>query len=841
MPNSNVIELVVKVSDQATAQLRGISARIGPILGKALIAGSLLAGVALRAVVKATKESQAAAAQLDAAYRATGGTLGRTREELDQLSASIQRTTVYEDDLVASAQAILLTFDRVRGDAFERTIRASTDLAARLGTDLPSAVRTLGIALQDPEQGMMRLRRAGIIFTDEQKKIIKGFVDTGQAAKAQAFILGEVERRFADAAAAARGTLGGALQALNNAYTNLLEQSSEGTKGLVEAINSITETLEAPGTKRAVTDFFTLFIQMGEKTIQTLVGIGVALGLVGGESEQISQMIERLQALRDTLASKTAFGLGTKEQLAAIALLDQRIAELAKRQQAVLDRGGQGLLDPSRKPKSIAAGGELAPVLGEDQIKALNAYLPKLDQLKLKLDEARANFLKIQETFPKGSEEWALAARALEGVQREWNAALAGTIQEVQVLGKTIERVGFDKLFDDLNEKTKTALEKNIDQWHEFNAEIEFLLSRGLPKAVADARLEEKLDELIPEVKVTVQRIDTRPFQELTAAGKFAAEEIQRAFATAFRGIFEGDSFRDIGRNFLRAFAEIPVQIAAEQFSARVRKAMEPTIAKVLGTAGGVAGAAGPTAQERAAGIVEAIKRANASTPTVVAEVKSATGITEPIVQAVQSSQQSMCECVCSCLQALRESLAGGPDAVVAAIGGQVDASKTIARTASQDVVAGVDATVRTSTSAIVNKLTEVANFLAPSRATTGSKILGAVAGVFGAMGQKSGTVEATDSAAGGGMASGRVRVGEEGPELVDLPRGSRVTNQRQAAFAGTQNLTMANQYHVTISGGDDPRRQREELLRFFQMQDDKQKRWTIDVLRTNFGRVVTP
>ena len=47
----------------------------------------------------------------------------------------------------------------------------ATDIATVMGTDVKSATLQLGKALEEPRIGLSMLRRSGISFTEEQKKI----------------------------------------------------------------------------------------------------------------------------------------------------------------------------------------------------------------------------------------------------------------------------------------------------------------------------------------------------------------------------------------------------------------------------------------------------------------------------------------------------------------------------------------------------------------------------------------------------------------------------------------------------------------------------------------------
>lgn len=183
--------------------------------------------------------SQSVQAQLEAGIRSTGGAAGFTAQQLSHQAEELQKVTVYSDEAVKSAESVLLTFDRIRGDNFERTTRAVADLASRMGGDLSSSAFQLGKALNDPVSSLTLLRRAGIQFTAEQKELIKTLAESGKLAEAQGHILDVVERKFRGSAAAARDTLGGALAGLKNDFGDLFEATKQESSALVDFINVV--------------------------------------------------------------------------------------------------------------------------------------------------------------------------------------------------------------------------------------------------------------------------------------------------------------------------------------------------------------------------------------------------------------------------------------------------------------------------------------------------------------------------------------------------------------------------------------------------------------------------
>ncbi len=209
-------------------------------VGVALLTGL---AAALRKVTQESIASQKAMAQQEAVLKSTGMAAGRTAQQLNEQAEALARLTTFEDDAITSAQNLLLTFKQIRGAEFDDAVEASLDLATALGTDASQAALQLGKALENPVAGLTALRRSGVSFSEAQKDVIKQLVETGRVAEAQRLILRELETQFGGSAAAARNTLGGALEGLRNSWNDLFEVSRERSAGIITAINGIADAL----------------------------------------------------------------------------------------------------------------------------------------------------------------------------------------------------------------------------------------------------------------------------------------------------------------------------------------------------------------------------------------------------------------------------------------------------------------------------------------------------------------------------------------------------------------------------------------------------------------------
>lgn len=205
--------------------------KIGGIAAGVFGGGAALAGLSkltgqLGSVVAEAREAARVTRLTDAVIKSTGGSANVTARQVASLADAISMKTGIDDEQIQATENLLLTFTKVRNevgknnDIFNQATQAATDMSAALGTDAKSAAIQLGKALNDPVKGITALSRAGVSFTAEQKKQIKGMVAAGDLLGAQKMILGELGKEFGGAAAAAADPM----QRLNTTVANLKER-----------------------------------------------------------------------------------------------------------------------------------------------------------------------------------------------------------------------------------------------------------------------------------------------------------------------------------------------------------------------------------------------------------------------------------------------------------------------------------------------------------------------------------------------------------------------------------------------------------------------------------------
>jgi hypothetical protein len=163
-------------------------------------------------------------AALRSSLESTGYAAGKTYDELKKQASGLQKVSLFGDEEINQAQAMLLTFKNVGGEVFDRTMPAILDLSTKMGTDLKSTVIQVGKALNDPKTGLTMMSRSGITFSEQQKQAIYDLVDAGKQQEAQMLILNELYSQFGGSAKAAAEAGLGPAQQMAMAWSDLREK-----------------------------------------------------------------------------------------------------------------------------------------------------------------------------------------------------------------------------------------------------------------------------------------------------------------------------------------------------------------------------------------------------------------------------------------------------------------------------------------------------------------------------------------------------------------------------------------------------------------------------------------
>lgn len=466
---ANVIEILLRGVDESAPAFASVRANVSKLaIGVSAAVASFLA---FGAVKENLIEAEDASNKLNQAYQRLGGNAQLTKRQLTDLADELQHTTTVSDGLVKESEALLLGFTKVRGEAFERTIKIAADLADKFGS-MQDATRAVGLALQDPIKGLRGLREAQITFTSAQQKTIQYLVETGQQAKVQEIILSSLEQRYKGTAAAARNTLGGAIQALKTQFGSLFEGTGDNSK-LTGAINSLTAELSSPELKAGITQLVTGLVNIASFGVKAAAAVGNFAGKVS-------------EAFRSH-ADDDPIELTTKR----IKDLQKAIEEAENPRNARGTLTGDGDTDPT--PRRTGRGGIAA-----------NAAAMKEDLARL-----QAQLAELQAQAEK-------SGAAVGGTVKDIIDDFTDPVQEITI---TVKKISEDipSFLQQMNESTKTEVEKTATEFIRLKEELEALTNeRVISPEEAAKRRAQALEDLLPEFDLNEIRAKYKPIKQAT-------------------------------------------------------------------------------------------------------------------------------------------------------------------------------------------------------------------------------------------------------------------------------------------------------------------------------------
>ncbi|MCS4295693.1 hypothetical protein M2375_003940 [Comamonas sp. BIGb0152] len=286
-------------------------------------------------------------AQLAAVLKSTGETAGWSQERLNGMAASLSKSSVFSTGEITQAQTRLLDYSNVVGQQFPQAMQAVMDMSSRMGTSVTSSAETIGQALNTPSEGLKALAQQGVRFTDQQKEMVAQLEATGQVSAAQAVVLDALQASYGGAAAAARDTLGGALENLKNTLTDLMIGEGGNIDGLRDSVNALSNTLSSAETKQAFEAIIALMAAtttVAVRLVNTLAQLAkgdIAGAWMGGDklNNPETALIEyetKLKALKEQLAAHSGSWFKDLYFRDDIAIVNTQIANLERQREIVM-------------------------------------------------------------------------------------------------------------------------------------------------------------------------------------------------------------------------------------------------------------------------------------------------------------------------------------------------------------------------------------------------------------------------------------------------------------------------------------------------------------------------
>ena len=389
--------------------------------GRTLSMGLTLPIVALGiASVKAFDAQQKAVAQVEAGLKSTGNQVGITSQKLQDMAADLQTKTLFGDEeILKDATAQLLTFTNIAGEQFERTQVAALDLASRLDGDLKSSSIMLGKALNDPVANLSALSRAGIQFSEDQKKTVKTLVQTNRLADAQTLILNELEKQYGGSAAAAAKAGSGPITQLKNQLSDMSEEIGQRiVPKLTEFVKWITELAKK----------FESLSPLQKDMIVRLLGIAAAVGplliIFGKLALGVIAVRRALIGLSTFLSANPYIALAAA--LALVALAMYKVSRAFSTQINV--------------QKTIAGVEAMAAKATASDITNIKLLTGRIEDETTSLDDKREALVKLQKAYPGYYTEIDNSFKSTVALTNETNR-LTTTLMDNAMMNAALENI----------------------------------------------------------------------------------------------------------------------------------------------------------------------------------------------------------------------------------------------------------------------------------------------------------------------------------------------------------------------------------------------------------------
>jgi hypothetical protein len=495
-------------------RMKGI---IGGVVG-AFSISRIIGGIAA-----ATAKQEEAVAQLQQGLITTNGAVGQSLDTLIAKAGELQKVTTFGDEEFIETQARLVTFTKIMGEEFDRTIELSADLATRFKTSLPDAAMQLGKALNDPVANLGALSRAGIQFSKDQKEVIKTLFESGRESEAQKIILAELETQFGGSARAARDTFGGALKSLKNASADLLE-SEGGLNDAKEQIEELTEILQDPATVEGVNKLTSALLRLTGGAVNA----GVELANFGDQiainaaalTGNLSEFDRLEQEIKDVdRALKGGFNTPIKFLFTSDEELEKLKERMVKERELLTGIKAESAAPVKQSGSAVTKGGISPGAVAEDEAKALQLLNEQQKLAAALFKDTRT----AAENYNAKLKEYDDLLSAGVITQQTYNRAVADARETFEQSSPALQRqLDLNKEFATVQDFLKTDIER-VNEAYDRRIEVveKSVISEQQSKALI-AELNEKRQQ-----ELTLIRESTDEHQKLL--------EIQQEF----RGVQE--------------------------------------------------------------------------------------------------------------------------------------------------------------------------------------------------------------------------------------------------------------------------------------------------------------
>jgi hypothetical protein len=261
-------------------------------------------------------ESRKADIQLNFMLETMNGVSAATTATTKRMAAyadQVNKATGIDDEQIKAVQRKLLVFKSLRktademGGTFDRTTQAAIDLAAGgFGTMETNAIK-LGRVLENPTANLNALSRAGITFTEAEKRKITVLQESGKLLEAQDVVLKSIEGRVLGLAAKSATPF----EKLTAQFNQIGDAIGEAMLPALEDVNKqVSKWLGTPQGKKDVKDIADAFVAGAIGVRDMAKFLGEVKGFLDSITSFNMDWVGALRDFRNSILGTTGGGGG---------------------------------------------------------------------------------------------------------------------------------------------------------------------------------------------------------------------------------------------------------------------------------------------------------------------------------------------------------------------------------------------------------------------------------------------------------------------------------------------------------------------------------------------------
>jgi len=307
-------------------RLGGFARNAGTLLAGAFVAGGIAAGAFAVSSLRAADESFKVGKALDQAAK-NAGVFGNTDKDIQKATNAlkIHAQTLGEligidDELLLSMEKTFLAVPSLAGlgvKGIQRLVEVTADVAAGTGKDIESIGNSFIKIAGDSETALSKLRKQNIVFTDAQEQAYNAILATGDELAANAYLIDQLDAKYAGMAEAAASPLA----RIQQMFTNF--QEVIGT-ALMPALEKLAPLIGAALAEMVADPTFQKFlVDLGQAFVDILPSITELLPSMMSLMKEILPGIvavapgvaDLIKGIADTFKRGSADGKGFKDAM----------------------------------------------------------------------------------------------------------------------------------------------------------------------------------------------------------------------------------------------------------------------------------------------------------------------------------------------------------------------------------------------------------------------------------------------------------------------------------------------------------------------------------------------